>query len=119
MSRGRDCYWPKEAGAGEDRVALLRWLSQPRAALADLHALLGRFGIDAQVRLVAVESEDAAQRKRFLGSPTLRVEGRDVEPGAEARTDFGLSCRLYPTSSGPPGVPPEQWVAAALLAGRG
>ena len=30
-------------------------------------------------------------------SRTLRVDGKDIEPGAEARCDFGLKCRLYRT----------------------
>lgn len=37
-----------------------------------------------------VETEDEARSLRMPGSPTVRVEGRDVEPGAEAREDFGL-----------------------------
>jgi hypothetical protein len=37
-----------------------------------------------------VASAEQAQQRRFPGSPTVRVEGRDVDPGAEALELFGL-----------------------------
>jgi len=61
-----------------------------------------------------VESVEAAERERFLGSPTVRVDGGDVDPDAPARTDFGLKCRLYRSSEGTSGVPPERWVLSAI-----
>ncbi|HET8536996.1 MAG TPA: hypothetical protein VFL73_07425 [Solirubrobacteraceae bacterium] len=62
-----------------------------------------------------IETLEQAEQSRFLGSPSVRVDGVDVEPGAEARGDFGLKCRLYPSSDGRMGgVPPREWVARAL-----
>ena len=70
-------------------------------------------------RVRAVEPLAAAEAERVLGSPTLRVNGDDVEPGAEAREDFGLKCRIYRSDEGQAGVPPEAWISAALdRAGR-
>jgi hypothetical protein len=51
---------------------------------------------------------------RFLGSPTIRVGGRDVEPYTEERTDYGLSCRVFRTEAGIAGQPDERWVRDAL-----
>jgi hypothetical protein len=68
----------------------------------------------AVLELRRVTSDDEARRTRFLGSPTVRVNGRDVEPGADARTDFGLKCRLYPAGAALTGAPPDAWIAAAL-----
>ena len=67
------------------------------------------------IELVEVLDAEAATRLRFLGSPTVRVEGRDVEPGAEARTDFALSCRVYRGEHGASGQPDERWIRDALL----
>jgi hypothetical protein len=61
-----------------------------------------------------IPDEAAAQRERFLGSPTVRVDGRDVEPGAEQRDDFGLKCRLYRLPTGLRGAPLDEWVLDAL-----
>jgi len=87
------------------------------AFLPRLRALLDREGIEEQVRLRRVESPEAAERERFLGSPTLRVDGRDVDPGAAQRTDYGLKCRLYRTAAGTSGTPADEWVLQALKVG--
>lgn len=67
-------------------------------------------GVAAEVHEVAVEEPEDAETRRFLGSPSVRVNGRDIEPGAEGRTSFALSCRMY----GDSGVPPRTWMVAAL-----
>lgn len=66
------------------------------AALALVHEVLAETGIQAQVELVRVETEDDARRLQFIGSPTVRVDGLDVEPYVTfTAKDFGLRCRLY------------------------
>lgn len=84
------------------------------ALLPHLRELLRAHQAHADVELVQVDDVDAAERARFLGSPTVRVNGEDVEPGASDRTDFGLKCRLYATPDGLRGVPADEWVLAAL-----
>ena len=84
------------------------------ALVPRLRALLQAHGADAHLALVRVEDAEAAERERFLGSPTVRVDGEDVEPGARERTDFGLKCRLFATPEGLRGVPADEWVLAAL-----
>lgn len=37
-----------------------------------------------------VASDDDARALRMPGSPTVRIAGRDLEPGADDRDDFGL-----------------------------
>jgi hypothetical protein len=84
------------------------------ALLPHLRALLASAGASTHVELVRVEDAEAAERERFLGSPTVRVDGEDVEPGAEQRGDFGLQCRLFATPDGLRGMPADEWVLAAL-----
>ena len=84
------------------------------AFLPRLRTLVARVGAEDQLELRRVETIDAAERERFLGSPSVRVDGRDIEPGADDRIDFGMKCRLYGTTSGIRGEPPEEWVLAAL-----
>jgi hypothetical protein len=72
-----------------------------------------------QLELRRIGDDEAARRDRFLGSPTVRVDGHDVEPGAERRTDFGMKCRLYRTAAGLTGQPDEQWIRAALQSAAG
>jgi hypothetical protein len=82
--------------------------------LRRLRRLLEQANVSNAVELVQVADDAAAHRERFLGSPTLRIDGRDVEPGVERRTDFGLKCRLYRTPEGLAGTPPDAWVLEAL-----
>lgn len=67
-----------------------------------------------EIQLIEVPDGEAARKLRFLGSPTVRVNGRDVEPGAEVRPDFVLSCRVYRSEQGFAGQPPERWIRQAL-----
>src|ERR687887_2588879 len=71
---------------------------------------------DVVVRRIA--DDGAAQRERFLGSPTVRVDGRDIEPGADQRLDYGMKCRLYGTPTGLAGIPEDAWLFRALVATR-
>jgi hypothetical protein len=84
------------------------------ALLPRLHELLDSTGASADIELVHIEDTEAAERQRFLGSPTLRIDGEDVEPDAEQRTDFGLKCRLFATPDGLRGMPADEWVLSAL-----
>ena len=93
----------------------------PNAATALLlvRELVGELGIDADVHELRVESLEEAERLRFLGSPTIRIEGKDVEPGADERRDYVLACRVYRTNRGIAGVPDRAWVREALTTGAG
>lgn len=82
--------------------------------LPSLESALQREGLADDLELRKVETAEAAAQERFLGSPTVRVDGEDIEPGATAREDFGLKCRLYRTGEGTSGIPPEQWIADAI-----
>jgi hypothetical protein len=84
------------------------------ALLPHLEHLLRAAEIPVEIALRNVPDDTAAHRERFLGSPTVRVDGRDVEPGAEDRDDFGLKCRLYQTNAGLRGAPLDEWILAAL-----
>ncbi len=48
---------------------------------------------DLEPVLERVETAEEAERLRFIGSPTVLVDGRDPFAGAEAA--FGLTCRVY------------------------
>jgi hypothetical protein len=69
-----------------------------------------------EVRLLAVGTEADIETLRFLGSPSIRVDGRDIEPGADARRDYSFGCRLHATEMGLRPLPSEQWLRDALHA---
>ena len=84
-------------------------------AVGLVERLSSELGIEPELRLVKVRDQEAAQRLRFLGSPTIRVAGVDVDPLTEERSDYALSCRIFRTDAGVVGQPDERWVRDALL----
>jgi hypothetical protein len=80
--------------------------------LPRLRELAGEAGVEIVER--RIETVGDAEAERFLGSPTVRVDGADVDPGAADRTDFGMKCRIYRVDGEQRTAPPEAWIRAAL-----
>lgn len=85
-------------------------------ALALVERVRAELGIDTELRTSLIGDQGAAERARFPGSPTIRVDGRDVEPGSEPPSEISLACRLYRLEHRLAGEPAERWVRDALLA---
>jgi hypothetical protein len=100
----------------ERRVEVLVFDGCPNvdATIARAREAVAATNVHAEVQLVRVESDEAAKRLRFLGSPTVRVDGVDVDGSASHRDDFGLQCRIYSVGGRLEGAPPTAWIAAAL-----
>jgi hypothetical protein len=86
-----------------------------KALLPRLRALLADADTPAELTVRRIPDDEAAQRERFLGSPSVRVDGLDVDPASHGRTDYGLKCRLYRTTTGVSGQPADELLRAALL----
>ncbi len=82
-------------------------------ATKTLRAVLAEEGVEAEVELVAVNTDEEARRLRFPGSPTIRVDGHDLFPAPE-REDWRLGCRVYATPEGLRGSPTAEMLRAAL-----
>ncbi|MGH7726902.1 MAG: DF family (seleno)protein [Candidatus Eiseniibacteriota bacterium] len=80
------------------------------AAVDLVREVVRDLGLQLPVQEIEVPNPEAAVRLGFLGSPTIRVNGWDVEPDAGNRTDYAMSCRVY----GHSGVPPRVWIETAL-----
>jgi hypothetical protein len=82
-----------------------------REALERVRRVVAELSMDARVRTIEIRDQADAERARFLGSPSVHVDGRDVEP---AEGTFALQCRLYPT-----GAPSAAAIRAALVGASG
>jgi copper chaperone CopZ len=82
-----------------------------RPAVELVHGALADLRVDADVDEVNVGQPEQASELRFLGSPSIQVNGVDVEPAARDRTDFGYSCRTYARGAG---LPDREMVVAAI-----
>jgi hypothetical protein len=81
-----------------------------------LRAVLAEERVEADIELVAVNSDEEAHRLRFPSSPTIRVDGRDLFPAPE-REDWRLGCRVYATAEGLRGYPTVEMLKDALTRG--
>lgn len=66
------------------------------------------------VESIDASDPDVATAHRFPGSPTIRVDGRDIDPNFTDPGDYTPRCRVFWTPAGLRGVPPREWIEAAL-----
>ena len=78
--------------------------------MALLCEVAAELGVEPEIEAVEVTDADAVQRLRFFGSPTVQINGQDIEPSVRSSTDFAYCCRVYGTS----GTPPRDLVRAAF-----
>jgi hypothetical protein len=69
---------------------------------------------EVELKLVHVDSLTEATRRRFPGSPTVLVDGRDVDGEGVGSASFGLVNRAYLVDGRFEPAPPESWIARAL-----
>ncbi len=69
------------------------------AALARLRQVMVAEGIQAEVEIVKVETDEQAQSRHFVGSPTILIDGQDIDP-LPADIQVALTCRAYQLENG-------------------
>lgn len=102
------------------RIEILWFQDCPNhpAARGLIDEVVAEFGVQADIRSLEVADDATAERLRFPGSPTIRVDGLDIEPGFVDCDDCTPRCRVYQTSAGLRGLPERSWLVAALADGR-
>jgi hypothetical protein len=79
------------------RVEFLWWRECPswERALADLRAAMVEAALDPDsVELREIGTDALASRESFVGSPTIRIDGEDIQPPGDDEP-VGLNCRVY------------------------
>jgi hypothetical protein len=98
-------------------VELLWWEGCPSTddALAMLREEMTAAGLDAgSIDVREVPTDADAEREEFVGSPTIRVDGHDIQP--VPGEPIGLSCRVYRLPDGRISpLPPREEVRQTLL----
>lgn len=78
-------------------------------AVDRLKTVLRQAGLTTAVSEIEVIDDSAAKTLNFFGSPTIRVNGLDIEPDSRGTTDTGFACRRYAD-----GLPSEEMIRTAL-----
>jgi hypothetical protein len=83
-------------------IEFLWWRECPswEEALAELREAARSAGLDpAEIVMREVETDADAERERFFGSPTIRIDGEDLQPPPPDEP-LGLTCRIYTLRDG-------------------
>jgi hypothetical protein len=67
-------------------------------ALERLREVMAEESIPGEVEVIKVGTEEQAHELRFVGSPTIRVDGQDIDPPTDPR--YALTCRAYRLADG-------------------
>jgi hypothetical protein len=76
-----------------------------KPAVERVRELLRQEAILAEVMEVNVNDASVAQKLGFLGSPSVRVNGLDVEPERRTARDYGMMCRTDVVNGRRQGLP--------------
>ncbi len=104
------------------RIDFLYWQECPshEQALARLRAALAEEGVAGEVVVTHVHTEEQARALGFPGSPTIRIDGRDIQGDTAAHGAGRLTCRLYLLEDGRPSpLPSAEMIRAAVRTARG
>jgi len=73
-------------------------------------------GVAPGTPIIEIDASDpaVAATRRFPGPPTIRINGRDVDPRYEDISDYSLRYRMFWTDSGLSGTPARVWIRDAL-----
>lgn len=61
------------------------------AAIQAIESMAAQTGVSVHLRAVLIDSVEDAIHHRFLGSPTIQVNGRDIDPSARRLETYGLT----------------------------
>ena len=82
-----------------------------KSALSLLEQTLSVTDTDASIDKIEITTQELAIQHRFLGSPSIRIDGKDIE-GREDPSEYGLKCRIYKETG--QGFPSEASLRLAL-----
>jgi hypothetical protein len=106
------------------RVELLYWDGDPQymTARQRLVEVLTEDAFETPIQMVAINSQDDAELLAFIGSPTIRIDGTDIQPDPSAGA--GLRLRSYPADDDLDGpsiepIPGKRLIRRAVERARG
>lgn len=101
-------------------IELLAWSGCPShtAAEQELRGILAELGLlDVSVVTTWIEDDATAEERRFVGSPTLRVDDDELIPPDPSDT-YALTCRVYRLTDGGFSPTPDADQLRAAVAAR-
>lgn len=88
-------------------------------ALTNLKEVLSEAGIKDEIRIINIEQPEDATKHRFLGSPSIRINGQDLEIAEDESTEYSMRCRRYKNGDMMEGFPSNELIRAKLSSTQG
>lgn len=73
------------------KVSSLKKCDATPPTIALINEIAGEMGIEFDFKHIIVETPEQALENRFIGSPTVQINGLDIEPSARQADQFGLT----------------------------
>ena len=101
------------------KIEFLYWTDCPShpKAWERLQEVLAEEGIEADIERIEVLADEQAMRHEFHGSPTIRVNGVDVDEAGAGEMPVALACRVYRLEDGRFSPVPSKEMIRRALAG--
>jgi hypothetical protein len=103
------------------KIEFLFWEDCPShpGAWELLREVMDQEGIEAPIERIEVLTDEQAARLGFPGSPTIRVDGTDIDPAGAAQMGSALACRVYILENGRYSpLPSREMIRRALVGDR-
>ncbi len=84
------------------KIEFLFWQDCPShpEARQRLREVMAEVGLQVPVEEIEVLTDEEAERLKFPGSPTIRVNGTDIDAAGAAQMGTALTCRVYRLEDG-------------------
>lgn len=87
-------------------------------AVATVREVVAEQNLDVEIELIRVSSKEEAIAQRFFGSPTVQINGVDIEELNALSKEAGLCCRMYDLAGSLRGQPSKEMIRTALSSNR-
>lgn len=81
-----------------------------RPTLERVKQIIDRLGVTVDVGEVELTQNDDPVAMKFIGSPTVLIDGQDIDPAQREGASYGFGCRTF----GGAGVPPVEMIERAV-----
>jgi hypothetical protein len=83
-----------------------------KVALDHLKEIINEENIEAHLELIRVDSPEDAQKVGFQGSPSIKINGQDIEG---KQNGYSFTCRIYNVDGALTGIPSKKYIRKKIL----
>jgi len=88
-------------------------------ALANLKEVLAEAGIKEEIQIINIEQPEDVAKHCFLGSPSIRINDKDLETAEDESTEYSMRCRRYKNGDVMAGFPSKELIRMNLSSVQG